>query len=265
MKHARPDYQIRIQDLANLIPAEEPVFLIRAQDSIGSSTVRCWANLAEAAGVNPAVVATARAHAEAMDAWPNKKHADVPGIGSKEINTAIAKELGWKFQQGTEPQYGGGGTNILRGWIAPGKTRPVINLPNYHGSLDACAEFEKTLKNTKPWSSSGEGDEPSHYIHTLGKVVGIEHREEVVVSFPSEEARILVNKRRAESQGQGILLPPRVIILSHHIPAYGYEHVLVMATAPQRCEAFLRLKNKWKDEEEPDSNMNEGNPSEYGD
>ena len=32
MKHARSDYQARIQDVAGLIPADEPVFFIRGQD-----------------------------------------------------------------------------------------------------------------------------------------------------------------------------------------------------------------------------------------
>ena len=32
MKHFRPDYNQRIQDSANIIPSDEPVFLMRAQD-----------------------------------------------------------------------------------------------------------------------------------------------------------------------------------------------------------------------------------------
>ncbi len=34
MKHARPDYDERIQDSAGLIPDDEPVLLIRGQDDL---------------------------------------------------------------------------------------------------------------------------------------------------------------------------------------------------------------------------------------
>lgn len=43
MKHARPDYD-RIQDPANKIPAEEPVFLLRGQDLLAPATLRHYAN-----------------------------------------------------------------------------------------------------------------------------------------------------------------------------------------------------------------------------
>ncbi len=55
-----------------------------------------------------------------------------------ELRQAVAESLGWKFQKGTEPTYGG--TNIPCGWIPPNKTRPLIHLPNYPTSLDACRE-----------------------------------------------------------------------------------------------------------------------------
>lgn len=77
MLHARMDYQ-RIQDPKKLIPEDEPVFLIRAQDELGARTVRKWADMFEQAGGDPVIVASARAHAILMDAWPTKKRADVP-------------------------------------------------------------------------------------------------------------------------------------------------------------------------------------------
>lgn len=77
MRHARADYD-RIQDPKKLIPKDEPVFLIRAQDSIGAQTVRKWAVMFEQAGGDPVLVASARAHADLMEAWPVKKLADVP-------------------------------------------------------------------------------------------------------------------------------------------------------------------------------------------
>lgn len=74
MKHARPDYQ-RIQDPAGLIPAEEPVFLLRGQDPHASFAVRAWAAAVEDAGGSPEIVTRARNHADEMDAWPTKKQA----------------------------------------------------------------------------------------------------------------------------------------------------------------------------------------------
>lgn len=61
-----------------IIPADEPVFLIRAQDAVGGDAVRAWADLAEASGARPDILAIAREHAEKMDAWPRKKVADLP-------------------------------------------------------------------------------------------------------------------------------------------------------------------------------------------
>lgn len=60
------------------IPADEPVFLIRGQDSVGGDAVRAWAELAEVAGSNPAICDMAREQAAKMDAWPKKKVADHP-------------------------------------------------------------------------------------------------------------------------------------------------------------------------------------------
>jgi len=62
-----------------LIPRDEPVFLIRGQDSVGGEAVRGWAELAEAAGARPEILAVAREQAARMDAWPKKKVADLAG------------------------------------------------------------------------------------------------------------------------------------------------------------------------------------------
>jgi len=84
MKHARMDYD-RIQDPKKIIPADEPVFLIRAQDSLGARTVRKWADMFEQAGGDKVLVESVRAQALLMEAWPKKKLADVPA------GTAIAQ------------------------------------------------------------------------------------------------------------------------------------------------------------------------------
>ena len=78
MKHAREDYNERIQDSANLIPGDEPVFLIRAQDQVGATAVRAWAHLHRLNGGSDPVYLMAMKHADKMEAWPKKKAADVP-------------------------------------------------------------------------------------------------------------------------------------------------------------------------------------------
>ena len=77
MKHARNDYNNRIVDLEKKIPDDEPVFLIRGQDTVAAETVRIWANLNDDAGGDPHLSDLARNHAIAMDAWPKKKPADL--------------------------------------------------------------------------------------------------------------------------------------------------------------------------------------------
>lgn len=60
-----------------LVPRDEPVFLLRAQDAAGADAVRAWADLAEKSGAAPDILASARAHADKMQAWPRKKTADL--------------------------------------------------------------------------------------------------------------------------------------------------------------------------------------------
>lgn len=76
MIHARDDYN-RIQDPAGLIPTDEPVFLLRAQDALACAAVAYYADLCEQQQA-PAIALKARAHAERMMAWPKKKIPDLP-------------------------------------------------------------------------------------------------------------------------------------------------------------------------------------------
>lgn len=78
MKHARPDYD-RIQDPDGLIPADEPVFLLRGQDKFAAETLRYYAYLVEhARDPDIKVVLATRRQADAMDAWPTHKAPDMP-------------------------------------------------------------------------------------------------------------------------------------------------------------------------------------------
>jgi|GEM_PF-734181 len=79
MLHAREDYN-RIQDPAGLIPADEPVFLIRAQDVVGAQTVLAWAEFAERIGASADIVNMAREHAFKMIEWAKKKIPDVATV-----------------------------------------------------------------------------------------------------------------------------------------------------------------------------------------
>lgn len=78
MKHSREDYNRRIQDSENLIPAAEPVWLIRGSDEVGANAVRAWANLHRNNGGADPVYEAAMKHANLMESWPKKKKADMP-------------------------------------------------------------------------------------------------------------------------------------------------------------------------------------------
>lgn len=79
MKHARPDYD-RIQDPAGLIPADEPVFLIRGQDVNAPTVVRSWARLAKLSGAGENIVRAAYRQADAMEKWHNDVGTKVPDM-----------------------------------------------------------------------------------------------------------------------------------------------------------------------------------------
>lgn len=78
MKHARKDYQEKIQAPPDMIPEDEPVFLLRAQDIHASRTVRFWASLVAHQDGDPRCVQAAMDIADEMDTWPTKKTPDMP-------------------------------------------------------------------------------------------------------------------------------------------------------------------------------------------
>ena len=79
MKHARQDYD-RIQDPSGLIPEDEPVFLLRAQDKVAPDIVRKWAARAELAGASKDIVTAANRQADLMAAWQQKHGDKVPDM-----------------------------------------------------------------------------------------------------------------------------------------------------------------------------------------
>ena len=47
MLHARKDYNVRIQDSENLIPEDEPVFLLRGQDKLAPMLLDLYTAISE--------------------------------------------------------------------------------------------------------------------------------------------------------------------------------------------------------------------------
>lgn len=76
MIHGRKDYQ-RIQDPDELIPEDEPVFLIRAQDVTAPEVLEHYAYRAGLVGVEEDAV---REHAELMRKWQRDHGAKVPDV-----------------------------------------------------------------------------------------------------------------------------------------------------------------------------------------
>ena len=77
MKHARDDYN-RIQDPAGLIPADEPVFLLRAQDKHFIAMLMYYKQLVYAARGDGKIIDAVDKHLAAAKAWPVKKAPDMP-------------------------------------------------------------------------------------------------------------------------------------------------------------------------------------------
>ena len=65
MQHLREDYNVRIQDAANVIPTDEPVFLLRGQDIFAPALLLDWAKQLRLAGGDPE-------HARKVEDWAQK-------------------------------------------------------------------------------------------------------------------------------------------------------------------------------------------------
>lgn len=108
MIHARDDYN-RIQDPAGMIPADEPVFLLRAQDALACKAVAYYAELCKATQA-PEVAAKAEAHSQRMAEWPKKKvpdlsEAPVERSGSEALRAALDAFPSWWSREGGQTQH----------------------------------------------------------------------------------------------------------------------------------------------------------------
>lgn len=79
MKHARQDYA-PIQDPRGLIPEDEPVFLLRAQDVCAPFAVKDWVFRAELYGVDRHMIEAAKKQAEVMQDWQRQHRMKIPDM-----------------------------------------------------------------------------------------------------------------------------------------------------------------------------------------
>ena len=84
MKHAREDYNRRIQDSENIIPADEPVFLIRARDVCALDVVRYWITVAKINGAKENIIAAAKGQLARMRNWQEKHGMKIPDMPEEE-------------------------------------------------------------------------------------------------------------------------------------------------------------------------------------
>lgn len=88
MKHSRPDYQDRIVDLKNIIPEDEPVFLLRGQDLATPTAIHAWAQSAVNFGANPDMAQRAHEFADRIKEYQKTIGGghipDVPAVAEHE-------------------------------------------------------------------------------------------------------------------------------------------------------------------------------------
>ena len=77
MKHARADYD-RIQDPAGLIPKDEPVFLMRAQDKHFDRVLRFYRDLVAIDNGDKKIIDACNEHLDRASQWPKCKAPDMP-------------------------------------------------------------------------------------------------------------------------------------------------------------------------------------------
>lgn len=88
MIHARKDYQ-HIQDNTGKIREDEPVFLLRAKDSIAPDVVRWWSHLLEHLGGDPETIAAARHHANLMAQWQRDNNWKLPDTPPEALKNTL--------------------------------------------------------------------------------------------------------------------------------------------------------------------------------
>ena len=95
MKHARQDYN-RIQDPLNLIPRDEPVFLLRGQDVNTVETLANYCRIAEKNGANRELLTSVQEHITAIMRWQHDTNATERRLKIPDLKSEIesAKIMG---------------------------------------------------------------------------------------------------------------------------------------------------------------------------
>lgn len=79
MKHFRADYN-RIQDPLNLIPEDEPVFLLRGQDILAPELLLRWAAKLRLMGGDPNMAKIVEDGAQEMIEWQKNHKNKLPDL-----------------------------------------------------------------------------------------------------------------------------------------------------------------------------------------
>lgn len=83
MLHARKDYNRRIQDSANIIPEDEPVFLLRGQDTFAPVILRIYAEFVKAsADADENIIKNTLAQSKAMEKWQAENVCKTPDMNA---------------------------------------------------------------------------------------------------------------------------------------------------------------------------------------
>lgn len=85
MIHARKDYD-HIQDPSGKIAADEPVFLLRAKDSLAPGILLKWANELIVQGGDKKMARMVAVHAADMIFWQMKNGCKLPDLPSKFVD-----------------------------------------------------------------------------------------------------------------------------------------------------------------------------------
>lgn len=94
MKFSRSDYNDRIIDKDNKIPIDEPVFLLRAKDSLAPRMLLNWALELRLAGGDPDMAREAENHAQEMIEWQM-----IHGCKTPDMYVGVGTERGFNLDK----------------------------------------------------------------------------------------------------------------------------------------------------------------------
>jgi len=85
MLHARNDYNRRIQDSENVIPENEPVFLLRGQDIFAPILLELYAAMIEISlEPDEDIIRNTQIHASVMRKWQDSKIVKFPNMDNED-------------------------------------------------------------------------------------------------------------------------------------------------------------------------------------